>query len=309
VNSPRLRPLFMILATAGIAAPAFADVELEAEQRESLGIQTESARAIDAPRSWPASAQVLDSTPLVTALGELRTAETAAAASRAEAERSEQLYREETNIARKTLDAARAQAIADEARLNTARAGLLGTWGRAIATLPGAQRAKLIDDLLNGRASLVRAEQLQPLPADASIGAAHVVTLDSHGEWNAEWLGTLPQTTNLTLAGSSLLKVPTALSVGQLLEVTLTEKRASVHGMSVPAAAVVRYRGAEWVYEEGPENHFVRTEVRAGTRVQGRALLAAETKVPPKVVTVGARSLLGAELGAGEPADAADAGE
>jgi hypothetical protein len=305
-----MRSFLIVLVTVGVVAPAFADVELEAEQRDSLGIQTEPARAIEAPRSWPASAQVLDSAPLITALGELRSAETAAAASRAEAERSEQLYREETNIARKTLDAARAQAIADEARLNTARAALLGTWGRTIATMPGAQRAKLIDDLLSGRASLVRAEQLQPLPPDAALGSARVVTLDSHGEWNAEWLGTLPQTTNLTFAGSSLLRVPAALPVGQLLEVTLTEKRASVHGMSVPATAVVRYRGAEWVYEEGPENHFTRSEVRAGTRVQGRALLAGEIKSPPQVVTVGARSLLGAELGASEPGeDAADAGE
>jgi hypothetical protein len=310
VNSPRTCRFLIVLTTACVVAPAFADVELEAEQRESLGIQTEPARAIEAPRSWPASAQVLDSAPLITALGELRSAETAVAASRAEAERSEKLYREETNIARKTLDAARAQAIADEARLNTARAALLGTWGRTIATMPGAQRAKLIDDLLSGRVSLVRAEQLQPLPADASVGAVHVVTLDSHGEWNAEWLGTLPQTTNPTLAGSSLLRVPAALSVGQLLEATLTEKRASLHGMSVPAAAVVRYRGAEWVYEEGPKNHFTRSEVRAGTRVQGRALLAGATKAPPQVVTVGARSLLGAELGASEPGDdEADAGE
>ena len=293
----------------GIAVPAFADVELEAEQRESLGIRTEPARAIDAPRSWPASAQVLDSAPLVTALGELRSAETAAAASRAEAARSEQLYREETNIARKTLDAARAQAIADEARLNTARATLLGTWGRAIALMPAAQRAKLIDDLLNSRASLVRAEQLLPLPADASVGTVHVATLDSRGEWNAEWLGTLPQTTNPTLAGTSLLKVPAGLPVGQLLEVTLTEKRASVHGTSVPASAVVRYRGGEWVYEERPQNHFVRREVRAGARVQGRALLAGDSKTPPNVVTVGARSLLGAELGAAEPHDEADASE
>jgi hypothetical protein len=305
-----MRSFLIVLATVGVVAPAFADVELEADQRDSLGIQTEPARAIEAPRSWPASAQVLESAPLITALGELRSAETAAAASRAEAERSEQLYREETNIARKTLDAARAQAIADDARLNTARAALLGTWGRTIATMPGAQRAKLIDDLLSGRASLVRAEQLQPLPPDAALGSARVVTLDSHGEWNAEWLGTLPQTTNLTFAGSSLLRVPAALPVGQLLEVTLTEKRASVHGMSVPATAVVRYRGAEWVYEEGPENHFTRSEVRAGTRVQGRALLAGEIKSPPQVVTVGARSLLGAELGASEPGeDAADAGE
>jgi hypothetical protein len=304
-----MRPCLIVLAILGVSAPAFADVELEAEQRESLGIRTEPARAIEAARSWPASAQVLDSASLVTALGELRSAETAAAASRAEAERSEKLYREDTNIARKTLDAARTQAIADEARLNSARAGLLGAWGRAIASMPGSQRAKLVDDLLNGRASLVRAEQVQPLPADVSIGTVRVATLNSHVEMNAEWLGALPQTTNPTLAGSSLLRVPAALSVGQLLEVTVTEKRASVRGMSVPAAAVIRWRGSEWVYEEGPENHFVRAEVRAGARVQGRALIAGEVKTPPNVVTVGARSLLGAELGAAEPHDGADAGE
>jgi len=309
VNSPRMRPYLIVLAILGVSAPAFADVELEAQQRESLGIRTEPARAIEAPRSWLASAQVLESAPLVTALGELRSAETAAAASRAEAERSEQLYRDDTNIARKTLDAARAQAIADEARWNSARAALLGAWGRAIAALSGAQRAKLIDDLLMGRASLVRAEHLQPLPPGSSIGVVRVAVLDSHVEMNADWLGTLPQTINPTLAGSSLLRVPASLSVGQILEVTMTEKHASVRGMSVPAAAVIRWRGAEWVYEEGPQNHFVRAEVRSGARVQGRALIAGEVKTPPNVVTVGARSLLGAELGAAEPHEGGDASE
>jgi len=89
----------------------------------------------------------------------------------------------------------------------------------------------------------------------------------------------------------------------------MTEKHASVRGMSVPAAAVIRWRGAEWVYEEGPQNHFVRAEVRSGARVQGRALIAGEVKTPPNVVTVGARSLLGAELGAAEPHEGGDASE
>ncbi len=300
-----------LYALAGFAActTALADIELKAGERENLGIRTEPAQSVDAPRSWQASGLVVDSAPLITALGELHAAESAALASRAEAERSERLYRDETNIARKALDAARAQAIADANRVKTARAQLLGAWGRAIGTMSEAARTQLVEDLLAGRVSLVRAEQLLPLPADASVSGGRVSTLDGRQEWSADWLGALPQTTNATLAGASLLRVAASLPVGQLLQATLLEKRLSIQGISVPGAAIVRWHGAEWVYEETSPNHFTRREVRDGVRVAGRSLLSGDAKGLINVVVVGARALLAAEQGAAASEDAAQAGE
>ncbi len=316
-----LRLLCITLGALAVATSVSAEVELEAEQRENLGIETEPAQSIEAPRTWPASAQVLDISPLVTSLGDLHSAETAAAASRAEAERSERLYKDDTNIARKALDAARAQAVADETRVRAARAQLGGAWGRSIVTMSPAARTKLVDDLLEGRASLVRADQTVAMPRDLPAPAVHVSSLNGAEEWPAEWLGVLPQTTNATLAGASLLRVAVSLPVGQLLRATLAEKQASLKGLSVPPSAIIRWHGSQWMYEEVSPNHFERREVRSGARVAARVLITSFDEAPtkeaagtaphvaPKVVIVGARALLGAELGASAPEDAAEASD
>src|SRR5690349_4321908 len=97
------RFVLLVALSLVISTQAFAEVELKPEERENLGIQTEPVKPIQTGRQWSATAQVLDATPLVTTLGEMLAAETAAIASRAEAERSEKLYREEANVARKAL--------------------------------------------------------------------------------------------------------------------------------------------------------------------------------------------------------------
>jgi hypothetical protein len=55
------------------------------------------------------------------------------------------------------------------------------------------------------------------------------------------------------------------------------------------------------VYEEKPANNFVRRPVRRGARVEGRALLEGNVPADTRIVVVGARALLGAELSASEP--------
>jgi hypothetical protein len=239
----------------------------------------------------------------------LQSAETAAVASRAEADRSERLYKDDTNVARKALDAARAQAMTDEARARTARAQLLGTWGRGIGTLAPAARSALIDDLLAGRASLVRADSMEPLPAALSTPAVRVASLEGHSEWGAQWLGPLPQATNATFGGAVLLRVPATLPVGQPLQVGFSDPHATRKGLGAPANAVIRWRGGEWVYEETETNHFVRRAVAPGAHIDGRALIDGDAKTAPKIVTVGARALLAAELGASDSGAGGEGGE
>ena len=302
IISTRLASLLMLLLVA--APSAWADVELKPEERENLGIRTEPVTAIETGRQWSASAQVLDATPLIATLGELQAAQTAAVASKAEAERSERLYRDEANVARKALDAAQAQAVTDAVRLSTARAQLLGTWGPAIAALSGNARSSLVADLLAGRICLARIDLIQSLPVALAEPQVEVRSLDRGSRLTARWLGRLPQATNTTLAGAGLLRVATPLPAGSLLEAVLSEPGATIKGTSVPASAVIRFHGREWVYEETPANHFVLREVRSGVRVGGRALLVDTLGPEAKVVTVGPRALLAADLGASSPQEA-----
>ncbi|HVY82365.1 MAG TPA: hypothetical protein VG994_15340 [Steroidobacteraceae bacterium] len=296
-----IRACFLVVLCLLATSIARADVALTPEERENLGIQTVPVKPIDTARRWFASAHVLDPTSLITTLGELQAAETAAAASQAEAERSARLYREETNIARKALDAARAQAITDAAKVNATRAQLIGSWGYGVAALSKAARSALVADLLAGRASLARVDLVQSLPTPVTAPKVEVRSLVGGKQIAAEWLGQLPQGASSTLAGAGLLRVSAPLTAGALLETVLSEPSSSIKGMSVPSSAVVRWHGGEWVYEETSPNHFARRAVRSGLRVEGRALLAENKGSAGNVVTVGARALLAAELGASSP--------
>ncbi|MEJ0036004.1 MAG: hypothetical protein WDO68_07960 [Gammaproteobacteria bacterium] len=301
--------VFFALVAIGGVTTCFADVELKADERENLGIQTEAVQVLDVARQWLAAASVLDAAPLVATLSDLHAAESAAEASRDEFQRAEQLYRNDTNVARKARDAARTQSITDEGRVMTVRSQLLSAWGQSVLAMNASVRQRLVDDLLAGRVSLGRAEPVQPLPQGTRFSRADLTSLNGTARWTATVLGPLPQAAAPAFGGAILLSVPASLSAGQPLQATLVEAQPSVRGPSVPASAIVRWHGAEWVYEEKPANTFVRHAVRRGARAQGRVLLEGDVSNDAKIVVVGARALLGAELSASEPEDAAESGD
>src|SRR4051812_48217202 len=292
-----LRPAILLAFVAAVGGKTcLADVQLQAEERENLGIQTEAVQMLNVARQWSAAATVLDAGPLVAALADLRAAESAAETSREEFRRADQLYQNDANVARKTRDAARTQAITDEGRVATVRSQLLAAWGQPILGTSPAARQRLVDDLLGGRATLVRAEPVQPIPQGARFSRAELSSFDGPARWTATILGALPQGSAPAFAGAILLSVPVALSAGQPLQARLVDAQAGVRGPGVPASAIVRGRGAEGVYEEKPANTFVRLAVRRGARVEGRAVLEGSVSKDAKIVIVGARALLGAEL-------------
>jgi membrane fusion protein, multidrug efflux system len=298
--------LFTLIAAVA-SASCFADVLLQAEQRENLGIQTEPVQMLNAARQWSAAATVLDAGPLVAVLAELRAAESAAEASREEFRRADQLYENDRNVARKTRDAARTQSITDDGRVTTVRSQLLSTWGASIAAMNAPARERLVGDLLAGRATLVRAEPVQPLPRGARFARVELSALSDATRWTATVVGPLPQGSAPAFAGAILLRVPASLLAGQPLQARLIEAQPSVSGPSVPAAAIVRWRGTEWVYEEKPANNFVRHALRRSARVEGRAVLEGSIPNDARIVVVGARALLGVEIGASEPESAEEA--
>jgi len=309
-----LAAAFFALITIVGGDCCFADVQLQAEERENLGIQTEAVQMLNVARQWSAAATVLDAGPLVAALADLRAAESAAETSREEFRRADQLYQSDTNVARKTRDAARTQSITDEGRVATVRSQLLSAWGPSILAMSLSVRERLVGDLLGGRATLVRAEPMQPLPQEARFSRVELLSLNGPARWTAAVLGPLPQASAPAFAGAILLSAPAsgtaaALSAGQPLQARLVESQPSVRGPSVPASAIVRWHGAEWVYQEKPANNFVRHAVRRGARVEGRAVLEGEVPNDARIVVVGARALLGVELSASEPDDSEEAGD
>ncbi len=293
------RDLLAVLLVAVVGAGAArADVDLDARQRDNLGIKTEPAYVTAVARTWPAAAQVLDMAPLVALLSELHAAESAAAASAGELARAEQLHRAETNVALKAVEAARSQAALDGSHVSTARSQLLAGWGTGIGSLSPAGRQQLLQDLLAGRASLVRAEPTAVLPEGVRIGRVQLQTIDGSRTWTAELLGPLPQISTPGIAGAYLLRLATRVPAGRMLIASLQESGAGVRGISLPEAAIVHWHGAAWIYAETRPNHFERLEVRPSASIGGEVMIPDERSGGWNVVTVGSRALLDAEQGA-----------
>jgi hypothetical protein len=277
---------------------ACAQVDLDPEQRDNLGIQTERPQSVAVPRVWLGAALVLDVAPLVGQLSELHSAEAAAAASAGERARTEQLHRGDTNVALKTVEAARAQVAADAGRVAIAKSQLLASWGSAIASMSAPARQHLSDELLSGHIALVRVEPSTVVASTDHIGHAQLRSLDETRNWTADFLGPLPQASVPSIGAALLFKVATNLPAGHALTARVEAAGTSVHGLRVPLSAIVHWHGAEWIYEETRPNHFERRQVKPGMSTAGRVVIEGEVDADHPVVTIGSRAVLAAEQSA-----------
>jgi hypothetical protein len=303
VRTLRNATLLAVLFTLGIGAVR-ADVQLEARQRDSLGIATVTLTAAQVPRSWPATAQVIDPTPLVTLAGDLRAARFAAEVSRHELERSEQLHAADSNVSLKALEAARAQSLSDAGRAKDLLSQFSTTWGRAIGAMDERARERLIDALASGRTVLLRAETRAD-SSHAQLGVAHLQLLTGGERWEARVLGPAAQGASQSLGSAYLLTASTAppLQPGRVLLAELEDRNGRLEGIKLPRSALVRWEGADWVFVEEKTNVFARRAVSPTVWLEDGCLVQQGVRAGERVVSVGAELLLAAESGAGSKGD------
>ena len=136
------------------------EVKLDAEAAARAGIRTATVEAAQRTAVVDATGRVLDPLPLLQDLHAAAAARATATLARAEYERVERLHRDDQNAS--TRDLQNARAALDKATLDLAdaTARLTLAWGAA-----GAQVEARADDLVGGRAALVRVD----LPAGASV--------------------------------------------------------------------------------------------------------------------------------------------
>ena len=288
-------------ALCAAVSTARADVALDAAQRASLGIETATLAAVDAPERWPATAQVIDPTPLIQLLQDLRSAAAAADASQRELDRSTRLHAADANVSAKAVESAQAQAVADAGHFDALRAQLLANWGRPLVDMSDAARVRLVEAVLSGRATLLRAETTMPVPEGRIPHAAHLSTPDGGASWDAEVLGPAARASGQTIGDAWLLRVDAVLQQGQLLVGELHDDEGALRGVAVPRGAIVRAEGGAWVYVEQPGTGFARRALRPCVWLDEGCLIVEGLSAGERVVTVGAELLPTLESGgAGE---------
>ncbi len=283
------------MAIAGATA-AWADVTLTPQQRENLGVRTTELGVSAVAKSLRATGQVLDVGTLTGNLADLRAAKQALAASDAEVRRTGQLFKDDVNVARKTLEAAQSQRALDEARVTTLEGQIRSTWGAALGANASLDADRLARELGLGKTVLVRIDLPSPVRVTRTRPTVQLRSLDGELRWPATWLGELPRGAGATLGGTVLVRTAASLQAGQLLLAEISESETSVPGMRIPATAIVRWRGSEWFYVESEDNHFERRSLKEAVAIQAERIVPAEANAALRVVDQGARALLAAEL-------------
>jgi hypothetical protein len=275
------------------------EVVLTDQVRANFGITTVVANTEQVARHWQATAQVLDTATLISGLADLHAAQATVTASNNEVQRLEALYKAD-NAALKAVEAARAQAANDHARVQSLQAQLLAGWGTAITRLPTAAREQLMHEILAGKIALIRAEVAASAPTSLGASSVTMKLLNDDRGIKATLLGTLPQKNAQSVGKAYLLSASVTdqldLQPGEVLSADLQDSTHKLSGIKLPQAAVVRWQGQQWAYVETAVGHYQRVTLHITQSMPDGLLVSDGIKAGEKVVSVGAVLLLGAEL-------------
>ncbi|HEY2835819.1 MAG TPA: hypothetical protein VGI89_04555 [Rhizomicrobium sp.] len=298
--------LLLFLAACGPAAEADKKeakdtgpgVSLEADDVKALGIQTVAVRTATYQRDVRGYGVVTPLDTIAQSDAEFMTASAAASQSGAAAARARSLGTgEEAAVSREVVEAAASKAAADQAALALARRKADSAFGMHAPWHNEAERNQLMAELSSGKSVLVRVT----FPLGALPGAAPPkITISRLGGEGPGWTSTriweAPADPNLPGRGFYVLIGGSDLAQNEHVFASVPVGQTQ-SGLWVPASALVMGDGANWVYLENADNHFLRSPIDTGKPVSDGYFVPAngDLAAGKKVVTEGAGLLLSRE--------------
>jgi hypothetical protein len=292
--SPRIRAALIAASALMAAGPALA-VTVDAGLQARLGIATQPLTAERRAAQIDAFAKVLDPGPLAQLDSDLRAAEAAASASRAEAKRSRALNASGGSIASKDVEAADAQARSDEVHLELLRRRVGLEWGPGIARLSVSRREALIQALSRGDAALVHIDS----PSNEGQAGARSVDIDvGSSSVRGEVLGPA-RAAEPRLQSSGLIAVvrgrEAVLLSNGLIQSAHIDSTSAVSGVIIPRSAVIRFEGSNWAYVRQGPSEFERRRLDSPAPEDKGLFVTAGFRAGDQVVVSGAIALFGVE--------------
>ncbi len=271
-------------------------VILDAETQTRIGL----AMGSPVPAQWQPEAkgygQVIDPASFTSDVADLESARVAADASRKEYERQKTLA-EQNNASARALEDAQAAATHDQLAVDTALAKFKLNWGSALAN----QSDTLQADITAGQAVLVRID----LPAGEILAtpptSARVTRLgDESQSVDTDFIGVTDGVNAQTQNRSYFfLAHKSSLVAGAAITGYMKIPGEPLGGVLVPSAAVVRYEGEGWVYEQTASNAFARVEIPLDRLEGSNWFVPGNLAATNRIVVTGAQTVLSAELSNG----------
>lgn len=278
--------------------PKAGPLQLDAKAREQAGIKVAALTGMTQQAEADGFAKGLDLSPLASIASDIVSAQAAAAASGRELARLTALAGADQSASRREVEAARAQAAADRAKLTLSCQEVTLQFGAGLARLGCDAIPGLVRAAASGAVSLVRIDI-----ANTVLPAGTLVELGdgagAQGDMTARVLGPAavgdPQ---LQTAGALALlrgKAAPRVPVGRVVPARVRSGGAT-SGVLVPREAIVRADGNLFIYRDAGGDGFERVPldnaqpVARGWFVSDKGLLPGD-----RVVTAGAGTLLGLE--------------
>ncbi|HZR16529.1 MAG TPA: hypothetical protein VFE51_04320 [Verrucomicrobiae bacterium] len=272
-------------------------VTLDTNLQQTMGLQTTALEAAQVSPELKAYGRVMDTSGLAALTAELVTAEAAEKASQAELQRLKTLAAQ-SNASERSVQAAQATAVHDQAQAQSVRLRLLAAWGSTIA-----QRKDLpefVQSLGLLESALVELDvPASEAPSDPLTQARLFTLRDESKPLPAQLLGPAPAVDPQMQGRGFLLLVspnPLRLVPGAALTGYLSLAGEARSGILLPRSAIVRFGGSTWVYLQISDDVFQRQSVVLDTPMEEGWFVGTGLKPHDKVVTVGAQQLLSEEL-------------
>lgn len=287
-----------IFLTVILASLAHA-TEIDAEARRLIGLETTDLAEKSLPPEAAVYGSVISPAPLIDLFRQIETAQASLEISQQASDRAGKLFASGELVARKDVETAQAQLMRDQSAIRALEDRLVLEWGPRFSKLSATDRTKMLEDLLEGRMTMVRlavsrGEDFEGLPLAADLHAFGRDMKPIRCTAISPALMTDPVFQSRAFLG--LIETPEApLAVGLSLTGSLELKGEPRAGILVPQAAVVFYLGKAWVYQKGDGEEFERVEIPTDTPVDGGWFLASDAIEPHPVVTKGAQSILSKE--------------
>jgi len=292
--------LFCCISAAAQSQGTAGDFEvfLNPNAQIRLGIGTTRLQPAQVAQTIEAIGKVLDIGGLAQLDAEIESAAAAASASASDAKRLEVLAGDDQNASRQALEAARARAAADTARLQLASRRLALEWGPGLAALDAAQRRQLISEIAAGTAALLRIDPLEyAIATDVGVRIRPDPDLPPI---TTENLGPAAMTDPKMQTQGQLVLVrgPDAIELrpGRMVAAEF-KSETLLSGVILPRSALLRVDGFDWVYLRISDDEFLRRKV-VGAQIQSDGWFVSSGFAPgDDIVATGAGSLLAVERG------------
>lgn len=281
-----------------VAAPTQPrELALTPGQQELTGIKVAPIESMTVETERKGFARAIDASALAAIDADRIAAMAALRASQSEARRLQALYEADQSASLRALEAARAIAAADSAKLALAerRAGL--ELGAGLARFSAGELSNLVREIASGRATLIRidmpgvpmaAGQSVMIGAESESNTVRIIGAAAQGDSKLQTPGALA-----IVRGSAARALP----IGRIVPASVAGGPAK-SGLFVPSSAIVRWQGSRWVFRQTGKA-FERIELAGGEAVPGGWLVSEDFSAGDRIAVEGAGSLLAAELGGG----------